>query len=306
MKRIAILGCLVLAVASCGNGGPGRAAYEAAVLEWRADRLARLKAEDGYLNLAGLYWLEPGESTFGGSSGNDIVFPGTDTDVIGRFVLDDKGVRMIPEPGVDVRYEGIPVRALFLSDDTTPNPVTVTYGTLAWTAILREERFGIRLRDFANPALESFTAPDYFPIDPEARVVATLEPYDEPRIADVGTVIEGLGYRPESPGVVAFELDGETHRLEAYASGERLFFVFGDRTNGAETYPAGRFLYAPWPDAASRTVLDFNLAYSPPCAFNDFSTCPIASPRNRLPVPIEAGEKFDKRLYTPAGTAGLN
>jgi len=305
MKRLPGPGLLLLALAACGNGGIDRAAYEAAVMEWRADRVASLKAEDGYLNLAGLYWLEPGETTFGGDAGNDIVFPGTDTPVIGRFVLGEEGVRMHPAPGVDVRYEGIPVRTLILSDDTTANPVTVTHGTLAWTAIRRDDRYGIRLRDFASPVLDSFTAPDYFPINLEARVVATLKPYAEPRTADVDTVIEGLGYHPESPGVVEFDFDGETYELEAYRSGERLFIVFGDRTNGVETYPAGRFLYALWPDEEGRTVVDFNLAYSPPCAFNDFSTCPVASARNRLPVRIEAGEKFDKRLFTPAGAAQL-
>ena len=107
-------------------------------------------------------------------------------------------------------------------------------------------------------------------------------------------MIEGLGWEPESPGVVTFELNGEPFELEAYASGERLFFVFGDRTNGRDTYPAGRFLYAEAPNEDGVTVLDFNLSYSPPCAFNDFSTCPVASPRNRLKTDVIAGE-----LYKP-------
>ena len=119
----------------------------------------------------------------------------------------------------------------------------------------------------------------------------------EPRVANVNTVIEGLGWAPSSPGVAEFELDGEAYALEAYASGDRLFFVFGDRTNGRETYPAGRFLYAAWPDDDGMTILDFNRSYSPPCAFNDFSTCPVASPRNRLPVRVEAGELYSRDAY---------
>ena len=111
-------------------------------------------------------------------------------------------------------------------------------------------------------------------------------------------MIEGLGYHPESPGVMEFELAGSSYELEAYQSGDRLFFVFGDETNGRETYPAGRFLYAFMPDETGRTVLDFNLSYSPPCAFNDFSTCPVASPRNRLPLRIEAGELHNKDAYS--------
>lgn len=116
---------------------------------------------------------------------------------------------------------------------------------------------------------------------------------------DVNTTIEGLGYHPRSPGKVAFEIDGATYELEAYESGDELFFVFADRTSGRETYPAGRFVYAAAPDENGTTVLDFNRAYNPPCAFNDFATCPVASPRNRLAVRIEAGEKYDPTVHIP-------
>jgi uncharacterized protein (DUF1684 family) len=287
-----------LGLAACGGPSIDQEAYEAAVVEWRIERMASLKGESGYLNLVGLHWLEPGEFSFGAAADNDIVFPGTRTPRIGRFVLNADGVRMLPEPGVDVRYEGIPVRTLILTDDTADNPVIVTHGNLAWGAIQRNGRYAIRVRDLASPVMKSFADLDYFPIDLDYRVVGTLKPYDKPRIANVDTVIEGLGYRPESPGVLAFELDGTQYELEAYLSDERLFFVFGDATNGSETYPAGRFLYAMLPDETGRTVIDFNLSYSPPCAFNDFSTCPVASPRNRLPVRVEAGELHAEASYT--------
>ena len=175
----------------------------------------------------------------------------------------------------------------------------ITHGSLAWTIIRRDGRYAVRLRDFEHPVLASFPPLQYFPIDPSWRVEATLERYEEPRQVAASTVIEGLGWSPESPGVAVFRKDGETHRLEAYASGERLFFVFGDSTNGKETYPAGRFLYTAQPGADGRIVLDFNQAYSPPCAFNDFSTCPVASPRNRLQARVAAGE-----LYNPDAYAG--
>ena len=298
MRRIhvATLAVLLLVMA-CGEPPLDREAYEAAVGDWRNERVASLKAESGYLNLVGLHWLEPGEHSFGGAPENDIVFVDTATPRIGRFLLTAEGVRLIPEPGVDVRYEGIPVRALFLTDDTAENPVVVTHGSLAWGAIQRNGRHAIRVRNLSTSRLDDFPGLEYFPIDIDYRVVGTLKPYDAPHVADVGTVIEGLGYHPESPGVVEFELEGEIHELEAYLSGERLFFVFGDRTNGRETYPAGRFLYALMPDASGRTVMDFNLSYSPPCAFNDFSTCPVAGPRNRLPLRIEAGELYNEAKY---------
>jgi uncharacterized protein (DUF1684 family) len=88
------------------------------------------------------------------------------------------------------------------------------------------------------------------------------------------------------------------HELEAYKSGDRLFLVFADQTSGRETYPAGRFVYTSWPDEDGKTILDFNKSYNPPCAFNAFATCPVASPRNRLKTRIEAGEIYDPETHS--------
>jgi uncharacterized protein (DUF1684 family) len=298
---VAIIVCLLTA---CTAKEPqlDLVAYEAEIMEWRAGRLDRLRGPDGYLNLAGLFWLTEGSSRFGSAADNDIVFPAYAAPYIGELETSEEGVVMRSEPGVDLRYEDIPVKSILISDDTTDDPVTITHRTFAWTVVKRDDRFGLRLRDFEHPAIKAFPPIDYYPVDAAMRVVGTLQRFDQPRILNVGTVIEGLAYRPESPGTVAFEIDGETHELEAYASGESLFFVFGDATSGRETYPAGRFLYADVPGQDGKTILDFNKAYNPPCAFNDFATCPVASPKNRLKVRIEAGEKFDPAVHaTPAG-----
>ena len=299
VRLVGVAGVLLLS--ACAGETLDPQAYEAAVIDWREDRLARLRSETGYLNLAGLYWLEPGESSFGAAPDNDIVFPVTATPTIGRFVLAEDRVQMLPAPGVDVRYQGIPVRALHMSDDSSEDPVNVTHGRLSWGIIERQGRYGVRLRDLEHPAIFGTGPLEYFPIDLRYRVIATLEPYEQPRVLELNTVVEGLGWAPESPGVLHFELDGNALALEAYASAERLFVVFGDRTNGEGTYPAGRFVYTDMPAEDGRTVLDFNLAYSPPCAFNDFSTCPIASPRNRLPVAVEAGELYSPEQHWTTG-----
>lgn len=297
---------LVLSLnAACSTEADGvdLAALEADVLAWRESRLASLMSPTGFLNLAGLFWLETEVATFGSLPDNDLVFPASAAARIGRFRVTADGVVMEPEPDAVVHVNGEPVGTILVADDTTEHPVMITHGSLAWTIIKRDGRFAVRLRDFDHPALASFPPLQYFPIDPSWRIDATLERYAEPRRVAASTVIEGLGWSPESPGVVAFDREGETYTLEAYASGERLFFVFGDRTNGSETYPAGRFLYSDLPGDDGRVVLDFNRAYSPPCAFNDFSTCPVASPRNRLPFRIEAGELFNRDAYV--GSDGI-
>lgn len=296
---------IVCMIAACGakEQGIDLVAYEAEVLQWRVERLERLEGPDGYLNLAGLFWLSEGSSRIGSAADNDIVFPAYAAPYIGEIQTSADGVTLFAEPGVDVRYEDVAVKSLLISDDTTANPVTIMHRSFAWTVIKRDGRFALRLRDFEHPAIAAFPPIDYFPIDLALRVSAVLKRFDKPRVLNVETVIEGLGYRPESPGTVEFEIDGETYELEAYASGDRLFFVFGDATSGRETYPAGRFLYAQVPGEDGKTILDFNRAYNPPCAFNDFATCPVASPRNRLATRIEAGEKFDPAVHSTPGSS---
>ncbi|HUM02738.1 MAG TPA: DUF1684 domain-containing protein, partial [Thermoanaerobaculia bacterium] len=103
------------------------------------------------------------------------------------------------------------------------------------------------------------------------------------------------------PGALVFEIDGKTYRLDpVLEKGEtELFVIFGDRTNGKETYGAGRFLYVP-PPVDGRTVLDFNKSYNPPCAFTPYATCPLPPPENKLTIPIPAGEKaYAHRVSAP-------
>jgi len=305
-KRLTVwLSALLIAaiLASCSQSGATFDASDHAqeVLEWREWRLARLKNPFGYLTQIGLYWLQPGSYRFGSAVTNDVVFDGNAPPAIGTFTVTSDGVSMTVLPGVDVQSNGIQVEELALAADTTGHGISVTHGSLEWTVVERAGRYGVRLRDFEHPFVENFGPLPYFDIDPSLRVEATLRRYAEPKIANVGTVIEGLGYHPSSPGVVEFEIGGQGFELEAYTSGESLFYVFGDRTSQNDTYGAGRFLYSTTPGEDGKTILDFNKSYSPPCAFNDFSTCPVASPRNRLPIRIEAGEKYDLRFhYSPS------
>ncbi len=304
-KRLPVwLSAILLAtcLASCNQNGASfdTAVHVQEVLDWRAWRIEQLKMPSGYLNQIGLYWLAPGNYSFGCAETNDIVFGGDGAPEIGVFTVDAAGVSMRVLPGIDVRRDGETVTELAIAADTTEHGVTVTHRSLAWTVVERVGRFGVRLRDFEHPFVEGFGPLPYFEIDPSLRVLATLHRYPEPIVSVTPTVIEGLEYRPESPGVVRFEIDSQQFELEAYTVGDRLFYVFGDQTNRDITYGAGRFLYSSIPGEDGLTILDFNKSYSPPCAFNDFSTCPVASPRNRLPIRIEAGEKFDEKFhYSP-------
>jgi uncharacterized protein (DUF1684 family) len=267
--------------------------YEQCLSDWKVRRLEFLKGDDGYLNLAGLFWLQEGQNTFGSHASSDLVFPGPLQSIMGEFTLRDGQVMMSVDQAFDVRIAGRKVNNSVMLDDTTAAATVASYRNLSWTIIRRVNQFAVRLRDFEHPALLNFPPIDSYPVNEDYRINATLHLYPEKRIVKVDTVIAGLDYNPWSPGVVRFELDGESYELEAYDAGTELFIVFGDRTSGRETYPAGRFLYARKPARDGVLTLDFNTAHNPPCAFNEFATCPIASLRNRIPVRIPAGEKFD-------------
>ncbi len=301
--RVTVIVTAALFVCSCDSGNSSglqdAGAYLADLATWKTERVARLKGPDGYLNLVGLFWMRQDVSTFGSSADNDFVLPGHAAAMLGSFHRENDQILMVVRDGEEVFHGETAVQTMVMDDDHSEQPVVLTHGSLAWTVIRRDGKFAVRVRDFEHPAIAAFKPIDYFPTDLALRVPAVLDRFDEPRQLRVDTVITGLDYRPQSPGKLQFEIGGEPFELEAYLSGERLFLIFGDATSGRETYPAGRFLYASMPDESGVTLLDFNKAYNPPCAFNEFATCPVASPQNRLKTRIVAGEKFDPAIHAP-------
>ncbi len=290
--RALLVAAVILAQpATGGESEPAR--YESALAEWRANRVASLKGPDGWLNLAGLYWLKEGANSFGAAAGNDHVTPeGSAPPTLGVFVVEDGAVTFRAEPGVEVLHGESPVTEMLLVDDQEDDPPLLTHGSLAWTVIRRMDRVGVRLRDYEHPAIATFEGIESYPADPDWRLEAKFEAYPEPRTIRVATVVEGLGWEPTVPGTLEFEAQGQSLSLEAYRSDDEFFIVFADGTTGDTTYPAGRYLAADLPGPDGSTVLDFNKAYNPPCVFSEYATCPLATPRNRLPVAVEAGEKY--------------
>jgi uncharacterized protein (DUF1684 family) len=274
-------------------GRSGDAAYRAEVEKWRADRIAHLTAEDGWLTLVGLSWLHEGDNSVGADASNQVVLPPAKSrPVLGRIRVAGGRAHLDVEPGVEVTHEGKRIRTLDLASDETGEPTLLRHGTLSFYLIRRGEKLGVRVKDSANAARKSFRGIDNYPVASAWRVAARFEPYPAGRTIRIPNVL-GNVTRERSPGAVVFSIGGQEYRLDAVEEqGETdLFLVFGDSTNGTTTYGAGRFLYAPRPGQDGRTVVDFNKAYNPPCAFTPFATCPLPPLQNRLPVRVEAGEK---------------
>ncbi len=282
--------------ASAHAAAGASAAYVSEIETWREGRLASLTADDGWLSLVGLYWLEPGTNTFGSTPDNSLIFPQKAPAHAGTFQLADGKVTVEPAPGSGIELAdtpGEPVAGKVLASDAQGEPTVLELGSLRFYVIERGDRTGIRVKDTESPVKAAFAGLDYYPIDPAWKVEARLErvPGATVPVPNVLGQVEDV----PSPGTLVFQLPGgdRTLRLRPIQEGDsdELFVVFGDSTNGRQTYGGGRFLYADPPGPDGRVVLDFNRAYNPPCAFTPFATCPLPPPGNKLPLAVTAGEK---------------
>jgi uncharacterized protein len=264
--------------------------HRASIEEWRRGREARLKADDGWLTVAGLFWLKEGENSAGSAASNSFVLPREAApERIGSFVLNHGKTVFLAEPGAPVMSNGKPVSTLEMKPDTSGNPDVIAIGSLSMHVIERGKRYGIRLRDKNSRFRREFTRLNWFAVNESYRITARFVPYSPARKIAIPNVL-GDTETETSPGYAVFTVDGVECRLEPVLEGDQLWFIFRDLTSAKETYPPGRFLYAD-PAKDGKVVLDFNRAYNPPCAFTPFATCPLPPPQNRLKVRIPAGEK---------------
>jgi uncharacterized protein len=284
-----------MAIASCGAGksqDPAAMDVEAAIREseaWRAKHEADYRRE--WVTIAGLHFLERGSHSAGSAPSNDIVLPASAPPVLGRFILDNDVVRFEPQPASLVLLDGQVVRApVDLADDGKERPDELVVGDIRLVVHRSGDRKSLRVWDPGGELARGFLGFQWFPIQMDYRVTGRFIRDPTPREMHVVNTFGDLDtFKTE--GVVEFKLQGQTLRLRPFTTRpKRFYFVFRDASAGLETYEAARFLYSDLRDDGT-TVLDFNQAYNPPCAFNPFTTCPIPVPENRLGVKILAGER---------------
>jgi len=274
-------------------------AYEAEILQWREERLARLQRPDGWLSLVGMHWLTPG-STYVGTADDNGTRIETGPPQIGMLTLTadgDASLRLHPGVETEVTIDGaVPGKGALvpLVADTAGAPTVVGFnkGDASFILIERAGRYGLRVRNALARTRTSFPGLDYFDINPQMRFVATFTPHEPGKTVEIVNVL-GMVEPMPNPGTLTFTTaDGRQITMEAVDEGDgQLFFTFADRTSGHETYAASRMVYAAPAGADGTTVLDFNKAYNPPCAFSDFSTCPMPLDANRIDLAVTAGEK---------------
>ena len=296
-RIVSIAGTAVLgAISACGgvSSDPPPALQDAetanaAVAQWRAKHEADYRRD--WVSITGLHALKPGANSAGSATTNDIVLPRSTPPVLGRFILDGQRVTFEPAPGASVLLKGQPVTtAVAIRDDRERDVDELLVGDVRVVVHVSGENRSIRVRDPNGSLARGFQGFTWFPVDSQYRVIGRFIADPQAQQVKVPNTYGDIDeYRTE--GVVEFRLAGETLRLRPFTTRpKRLYFVFRDASSGQETYATARFLYADLLDDGT-TVLDFNRAYNPPCAFNPHTTCPIPLRENRLPVKVLAGEK---------------
>jgi uncharacterized protein (DUF1684 family) len=245
--------------------------------EWEAFRAAReerLTSPHGFLSIAGLHWLDATPQRYRG--------------VPGAWWLGPDGV--VVELGHDevLTIDGREIRGHELLGPVDEVGVRATAGDVEIEVAGRGDAILLRPRDPTNTLRTRHRPTPTFPPSPDWILDATFHELD--------------GEKPieDAIGEVAFTVAGEPVRLVAYDDDGGLWLVFADATSGRRTYGAGRQLYLPGPAPDGSVVLDFNRTINLPCAFTDFTTCPVPIPQNRLRVAIEAGEQIPLESVAPA------
>ena len=159
MRKGAVAAVAVAVVAALVAAAAADEAYRARVRKWREEREARLKKDDGWLTLAGLFWLKEGANRFGTDPAGEIVLPeGSAPARAGVFEFGGGTTTVRLEPGVRAQIGTKPIKGpTVIKADSTGAPDNVELGALSMYVIKRGDRYGVRLKDKNSPIRKSFT-----------------------------------------------------------------------------------------------------------------------------------------------------
>lgn len=285
------LSCFVVGLSNVE--GQTSAAYTASIKHFDTLRINALTDKNGWLNLAGLYWLKPGDNTFGSAATNTLVLKHKNMPAaLGKFKVAGTRVSFEFEKAVS-KFPNDYSEEIVLFDPANKTDTSIEFNQFMWSIIIREDKIGVRFRDLKSPALTTFKGNKRFAIHEKWNLQAKFLP-PNPSGLFVTNVL-GQTSAQDYAGKISFEYQGKNYLLDAISEGPGdLFVIFGDATNGINTYHTGRYMYVPRPDKNGNTFIDFNKAFNPPCAYTPYATCPIPPQQNILPFKVTAGELADQ------------
>ena len=265
--------------------------YETALLQWRAKRYEALVRENGWLALAGLHWLKEGRNLIGSNPMCEVALPEQAPTFLGIVEWRSRTARFQVAEGVRVEINGRLAQKAILHHSEEPKPSFITWNNIRMVLHEHVGRFAIRVWDNDRPERRSLPPLKWFPINKNFRIPARYTRLPESQYLEQPDTF-GEQVEDRVDGILTFKFEGKTYKLNVSETKEhKLFIKFRDETSKKETFPSCRYCYTE-PVKDGKVTLDFNYAYSPPCAFTSYATCIFASPQNTLPFRVDAGEIY--------------
>ena len=303
MRCLALLS--LIAIAACDREPPPLppvdvAVHRDSITMWQASRQRAIYGPTGWATVLGLWWVEPGEITIGSDSSNRVILPADHSPKrVGSVFITKDSTWFVAAKGVTATVDTMkaPITSVRMHSDLEPKYNIVRSGSLMIYYLVREDRgvwkHALRIKDTSSVARTHQEPFRYFPTNVKWRVTAKFVPSPKPDSLNIISVL-GTETRMSHEGDVQFSLDGAKYSLavirEPEDHGASLFLMFTDSTSRKETYPATRYMFITPADSLGRTIIDFNKAYNPPCAFTKFATCPFPPKGNHIPIRVEGGE----------------
>ena len=271
---------------------PISVAQELEFAQWKIKRQVELTGEDGWLNLVGLIWMEVDSPYLEEVNSTTLGFgKNSGSATLGKFEFGQDSVWFEPsELAIKAMTNSTPSKRMLVYPIAYGTGGGVYYKNWKWSIIQRGGNYALRLRDLNHPNLQNFTPTPTFDYNPAYLFAVKLEPKFNQTLEIPNVLGQLITWKVI--GVLHFEREGQQFELLVLDELGKLFVLFSDETSALETYPTGRYLYVNPPDVKGMTILDFNYAYNPPCAYTEFATCPIPPKSNRLPFAVPAGEKM--------------
>ena len=270
-----------------------KAEYESKVLEWRAKKYSALIRENGWLALAGLYWINEGRNLIGSNPMCEVVLPERAPTFLGVVHLQGKTARFNAAEGVRVKVNDKLAQKAILKSSRDPKPSFITWNdNLRLVLHEHDQKPAIRIWDNLRPERFSLPPLKWFPINKDFRFHAKYTRYQDVQQAQSEDTF-GETVDDRIDGYVTFKYQDVKYKLDVTETAQHTLFIkFRDETSNKETYPPSRYYYTEPVEEDGRVIVDFNFSYSPPCAFTEYATCIFAPPQNKLPFRVEAGEIY--------------
>ena len=221
---------------------PDPGAYLRELDVWRSSRVESLTGPEGWVTLAGLFWMEEGKTyTVGGDPASDIKLPQEHAPLhIGSLSVQAGSVNFrsaasgagthsaatqYAETRNAVTHDGVPVASIALRSDKEGKPTVLTVGSVTFRVIDRAGRLGVRVKDSQHPLRTAFQGLSYFPVNSALRVDAVLMPHEAVQSLRILNIL-GQSQDYIWPGTLKFTIDRKEYTLDAVREpGEDFLFI---------------------------------------------------------------------------------